>query len=184
MIPYTLVVGQFLSRVHLFETTWTAACQASLSFTISRVCSKSCPYTLQWGPWGSQRVGHDWATELNWYSAAAAKLLQSCSTLCDPIDGSTPDFLVLHQPRDSPGKNTGVGCHFKALIFYSASYKIICSCPGSLCVSPFPSFFPLPSIFVLNPLFTLSIPPISLLKNYSVFHSWKSCSSLSKKYGK
>ena len=71
------------------------------------------------------------------------------------------------RPRDSPGKNTGVGCHFKALIFYSASYKIICSSPGSLRISPFPSFFPLPSIFVLNPLFPLSIPPISLLENYS-----------------
>ena len=26
--------------------------------------------------------------------AAAAKSLQSCSTLCDPIDGSPPDFPV------------------------------------------------------------------------------------------
>ena len=34
-------------------------------------------------------------------AAAAAKSLQSCPTLCDPIDS-----------RDSPGKNTGVGCHF------------------------------------------------------------------------
>ena len=34
-------------------------------------------------------------------AAAAAKSLQSCSTLCDPIDGS--------RPWDSPGKNTGVG---------------------------------------------------------------------------
>ena len=37
-----------------------------------------------------------------------AKSLQSCPTLCDPIDSS-------HQaprPWDSPGKNTGVGCHF------------------------------------------------------------------------
>jgi len=33
-------------------------------------------------------------------AAAAAKSLQSCPTLCDPIDGSLP------------GKNTGVGCHF------------------------------------------------------------------------
>ena len=33
-------------------------------------------------------------------AAAAAKSLQSCPTLCDPIDGSPP------------GKNTGVGCHF------------------------------------------------------------------------
>ena len=28
-------------------------------------------------------------------AAAAAKSLQSCSTLCDPIDGSSPGFLVL-----------------------------------------------------------------------------------------
>ena len=38
-------------------------------------------------------------------TAAAAKLLQSCPTLCDPIDGSS-------SPWDSPGKNTGVGWHF------------------------------------------------------------------------
>ena len=37
--------------------------------------------------------------------AAAAKSLQSCPTLCDPIDG-------LPHPWDSPGKNTGVGRHF------------------------------------------------------------------------
>ena len=29
-------------------------------------------------------------------------------TLCDPIDGSPPGS----RPWDSPGKNTGVGCHF------------------------------------------------------------------------
>ena len=33
-------------------------------------------------------------------AAAAAKSLQSCPTLCDPVDGSLP------------GKNAGVGCHF------------------------------------------------------------------------
>ena len=38
----------------------------------------------------------------------AAKSSQSCPTLCDPIDGSPPDSC----PWDSPGKNTGVGCHF------------------------------------------------------------------------
>ena len=40
--------------------------------------------------------------------AATAKSLQSCPTLCDPIDGSPPGS----RPWDSPGKNTGVGCHF------------------------------------------------------------------------
>ena len=32
---------------------------------------------------------------------------QSCPTLCDPMDCSPPGFSV---HRDSPGKNTGVGC--------------------------------------------------------------------------
>ena len=38
-------------------------------------------------------------------AAAAAKSLQSCPTLCDPID-SKPTRL--RRPWDSPGKNTGV----------------------------------------------------------------------------
>ena len=41
-------------------------------------------------------------------AAAAAKSLQSCLTLCNPIDGLPPGS----PPCDSPGKNTGVGCHF------------------------------------------------------------------------
>ena len=41
-------------------------------------------------------------------AAAAAKLLQSCPTLCDPMDCNPPGFSV-HE--DSPGKNTGVGFH-------------------------------------------------------------------------
>ena len=42
-------------------------------------------------------------------AAAAAKSLQSCLTLCDPIRQQPTRFP---HPRDSPGKNTGVGCHF------------------------------------------------------------------------
>ena len=37
---------------------------------------------------GSKRIRHNLAT------AAAAKLLQSCPTLSDPIDGSPPGFPV------------------------------------------------------------------------------------------
>ena len=47
----------------------------------------------------------------NIYYAAAAKSLQLCRTLCSPTDGSPPGSLV-PGPWDSPGKNTGVGCHF------------------------------------------------------------------------
>ena len=41
-------------------------------------------------------------------AVAAVKSLQSCPTLCDPIDSSPPGAQFL----DSPGKNTGVSCHF------------------------------------------------------------------------
>ena len=45
-----------------------------------------------------------WAT-----SGAAAKSLQSCPTLCDPIDSRPPCSPV---PGSLQAKNTGVGCHF------------------------------------------------------------------------
>ena len=51
---------------------------------------------FQWGKMGNKNT------------AAAAKSLQSCPTLCDPMDSSPPG----PRPWDSPGKNTGVGCHF------------------------------------------------------------------------
>ena len=38
--------------------------------------------------WGCKRVGHDLVT------TATAKSLQSCPTLCDPIDGSPPGSAV------------------------------------------------------------------------------------------
>ena len=38
-------------------------------------------------------------------AAAAAKSLQSCPTLCDPVNGSPPGSSV---PGILPGKNTGV----------------------------------------------------------------------------
>ena len=73
-------------------------------------------------------------------TATAAKLLQSCPTLCDPIDGSPPGSPC---PWDSPGKNTGVGCHFLlqcmkvkseskvAQLCLTLSDPMDCSLPGS-----------------------------------------------------
>ena len=69
-----------------------------------------------------------------------AKSLQSCPTLCNPIDGS-PTRLPC--TWDSPGKNTGVGCHFLlqcmkvksesevAQSCQTLSYPMDCSLPGS-----------------------------------------------------
>ena len=44
--------------------------------------------------------------------AAAAKSLQLCPTLSNPIDGSPPGSPIPGILQDSPGKNTGVGFHF------------------------------------------------------------------------
>ena len=49
-----------------------------------------------------------WVFKNKHYAAAAAKSVQSCLTLCKPIDGSPPGSLV-------PGilqTRTQVGCHF------------------------------------------------------------------------
>ena len=80
-------------------------------------------------------------TSQNLFAAAAVKSLQSGLTLCDPIDGSQPGFP---RPWDSPGKNTGVGCHFLlqcmkvksesevAQSCPTLSDPVDCSLPGSL----------------------------------------------------
>ena len=57
--------------------------------------------------------------KLDYNSAVLWSVAQSCPTLCDPMDCSPPwgglhpsmDPRLPH-PGDSPGKNTGVGCHF------------------------------------------------------------------------
>ena len=61
--------------------------------------------------------------------AATAKSFQSCPTLCDPI--RQPTRLPRHW--DSPGKNTGVGCHFLLQCMKEKSESEVAqSCP-TLC---------------------------------------------------
>ena len=43
----------------------------------------------------------------SWYFVVVAKL---CLTLCDPMDRSPPGSSSVY--GISPGKNTGLGCHF------------------------------------------------------------------------
>ena len=72
-----LLLLSYFSHVRLCATPWTAACQAPLSMGFSR---------------------QEYWTGLPFPSpicyAAAAKSLQSCSTLCDPIDGSPPGYPI------------------------------------------------------------------------------------------
>ena len=65
---------------------------------IINIISKEKKKVVDW-PYPTSRLN------VKLIAAAAAKLLQSCPTLCGPIDGSPPGSPI-------PGKNTGVGCHF------------------------------------------------------------------------
>ena len=85
--------GKSLSRVQLLATPWTAAHQAPPSMGFSRR-----------GYWSGVPLPSPFCC-----AAAAAKSLQSCPILCNLRNGSPPGSPC---PWDSPGKNTGVGCHF------------------------------------------------------------------------
>ena len=100
---------QSLNRVRLFATPWTVAHQAPLSMEFSREAywsglpcpppgdlpdpgiKPSCP-ALQANSLPSEPPGKPHKC---FAAAAAAKSLQSCPTLCDPIDGSPPGSSVL-----------------------------------------------------------------------------------------
>ena len=55
-----------------------------------------------------EEVGHSSRLFGGREAHVCAKSLQLCPTHCDPVDRSPPGSSV---PEDSPGKNTGVGCH-------------------------------------------------------------------------
>ena len=86
------------SCVQLFVTLWTVACQAPLSMGFSRQeywsgLPRPPPGDLP-NP-GTEPVSLTSPTLAGGFfitaaAAAAAKSLQSCPTLCDPIDGSPP----------------------------------------------------------------------------------------------
>ena len=115
-------------RVQLFATLWTVASQAPLSMGIlqarilesvampsyrgssqprdrSHISCVSCTAgdSLLLSHQGSQRT-----CVYTYVYSVLFLVTQSCPTLCDPMDCSPPGSSVL---GDSPGKNTGMGCH-------------------------------------------------------------------------
>ena len=108
-------------------TPWTAAPQASLSFTVSQSLLKFMsiesvmlsnylifchPLLLLPSIFPSIRVfSNESAHHIRWPKTIrrpCSLVTQSCSTLCNPMDCSPPGSSVL---GDSPGKNSGVSCH-------------------------------------------------------------------------
>ena len=89
------LVGQMVKNLLTMQETWVRSL-----ILVWEIPWTEEPDGLQ--GMGSQRVRHDLATkqwQLQQYicgnaAAAATKSLQSCPTLCDPIDGSPPGSSV------------------------------------------------------------------------------------------
>ena len=82
---------QLLSHVRLFVTPWTAARQAPLSITNSQSLLKLMSIE---SVMPSNHLILCRPLLLLLYIVAAAKSLQFCLTLCDPIDSSTPGSAI------------------------------------------------------------------------------------------
>ena len=82
---------QLLSYVWLFVTPWTAAQQGFLSFTVSWISLKFMSVESVM-PSNCLNLCHPLLL-LSQFSSVA----QSCWTLCNPMDCSTPDLPVHHQ---------------------------------------------------------------------------------------
>ena len=99
--PAKVCEGREGAVVRLLETPWTVACQAPLSMGFARQEYWSglpfpSPGDLsdpQIQPLSLALAGRLFTTAPPG-TAAAAKSLQSCLTLCDPIDGSPPGSSV------------------------------------------------------------------------------------------
>ena len=45
---------------------------------------------------GERRGGMNWEIEIDVYTLCCSSVIKLCLTLCDPMNGSTPGFPVLH----------------------------------------------------------------------------------------
>ena len=78
----------------------------------------------------SQSKTSTFASTLPSSTATTAKSLQSCPTLCDPMDCWLWQPTRLLRPWDSPGKNTGAGCHFLLQCMkVKTESEVVQSCP-------------------------------------------------------
>ena len=120
-----------------------------------------------------------WATlsifSKNSAAAAAAKSLQSCPTLRHHRQQPTR----LRRPWDSPGKNTGVGCHFLLQCMKEKSESEVSqSCPTPS--NPMDCSLPDSSVHGISRQEYWSGVPLPSPKNSLVISNSNSCTSVSK----
>ena len=83
--------------------------QYSVTDYNGKECEKECVYMCVFVFWITLLDSKNQYNFINLpWVCVHAKLLQPCPTVCDPMDCSPPVSSV---HGDSPGKNTGVGCH-------------------------------------------------------------------------
>ena len=91
-LPFVVVV-HFLNCVQLFVIPWTAACQFSLSFTISQSCSNSCP--LSW--WYHQTISSSVTPFSSWLQSFPESGSFPISWLFDSGSQSVLEPQLQHQ---------------------------------------------------------------------------------------
>ena len=78
--------------------------------THSSILAWRIPWTIQ--SMGLQRVGHDWVTFTFTLSLSqVSSVTQSCPTLCDPMNCSTPGLPVHHQLPEITQTHAILWCH-------------------------------------------------------------------------
>ena len=86
------------SRNWILPTTWiNCKMKISLAISINKKCHRHQWFLASKYDWGLQNLSPEYAATPHsdcWGAGAAAKSLQPCPTLCDPIDGSPPGSSV------------------------------------------------------------------------------------------
>ena len=111
-----------------------------------------------------RRLGDMYSPRDQQYCTLLCLVPQSCLTLCDPM-GCSPPGSSVH--RDSPGKNTGMGCHslLQGNFPTQESNGGLLHCRWVLYQLSFPGVLLLPTSFIIN--FTLG----SIIKVDSILFS-------------
>ena len=123
---HSMCMLSYFSRVRLFETQWIKACQAPPSKGFSRQECWSglpCPSPRDYLDPGIKSASllspaladglfttsATWEAPLLTVSQSDSSGAQSCPTLCDPMDCSTPHLPVHHQPSELTQTHVRVG---------------------------------------------------------------------------